>query len=68
MRDVCKGQGLGYHATDEAAVRAIDNYVKDGVVAPATHAHREGSSSKSKVGGCRLTLSFPRWKRLDVSP
>jgi len=63
-RAVCKGQGLGYHATEKAAAGAIDNYVKDGVAPTAhAHAHREGSSSQFKgvfwVRRCRMTLSNP---------
>jgi hypothetical protein len=45
---------LHRYATEEAAARAHDNYVKDGVVPPT---HRDPASSKMKVGRCRLTLS-----------
>jgi len=44
-RAICKGKGLGYHATVEAAAQAYDNYVKDGV-APVKH--RDGTSSLFK--------------------
>jgi hypothetical protein len=40
---ICKGKRLGYHATEEAAAQAYDNYVKDGIVAVT---HREPASSQ----------------------
>ena len=44
---MCKGKHLGHHATEEAAVQARDNYVKDGVV-PDHVTHRAGTSSHFK--------------------
>ena len=46
----CKGVSLGYHDTEEAAARAYDNYVDDGVI-PACPRH---GTSQFKVGRCRL--------------
>jgi hypothetical protein len=58
-----KGLYLGYHATELAAARAYDNYIKDGVV-PAKR--KEGASSQFKgvhwdqVGRFMLTVSNSR--------
>ena len=42
----CKKKRLGFHATEEAAALAYDNYVKDGVV-PVSH-RNPSSTSQSK--------------------
>ena len=44
-RAQCMGKCLGHHATEEAAARAYNNYVEDGI-APVKH--REGTFSQFK--------------------
>jgi len=56
----CKGRFLGYHATEEAAAAAYDNYVEDGVD-PVTH--REGTSSESsRFKGVWRDKGQGKWK------
>jgi len=53
----CMGKGLGYHATEEAAALAYDNYVKDGVDSVK---RREGTSS-SRFKGVSWNKSHGNW-------
>jgi len=48
-RASCKGKHLGHHATEEAAAKALDNYVRDGIV-PVWH--RDGTSTSQFKGVC----------------
>jgi hypothetical protein len=54
-RAVFKGRSLGDHATEEAAARAYDNYVKDGV-GPVSHP--EGTSD---IKGVSWNKAFGKW-------
>ena len=54
----CKGTHLGYHATEEAAARAHDEYVKDGVD-PVT---RGDPSSTSRFKGVHWDKRRGKWK------
>ena len=53
----CRGKFLGYHAMEEAAARAYDNYVTDGID-PVKR--REGTSSQFK--GVCWNMSLGKWK------
>jgi len=59
-RAECKRTTLGYHATEEAAARAYDDYVKDGVV-PEKLGNPKSTSQFKGVGWSK---SAGKWKAI----
>jgi len=55
----CKGKHLGYHTTEEAAARAYNKYLKDGVVPEPT---APGPAGASQFKGVSWHTGSNKWK------